>query len=344
MAEEAPRREACTRCGRPPRVCYCTSLPLELLATERAHVLVLQHTHEKRRRAAISSVPVMAQTLAHMTLVMVDDDCDCGPGMSAQLDALLYGGGDGSFDAVLVLFPDEDARPLSPASGVADTGKRVLLIVIDGTWKEAKKIARRNRSHWEKAACEWEARGASWQYICLDGEEGEAPTRSIYGDLRREPMEGCMSTLEAVASALVALEPKESGRRVHKALLQAFKGMVSIQEQFQQRGRITKLEQYGGISKQDAVEAKRLELRRHQQNVAAPTDRGIKQRAYVFYTTQTDFRHRQQLTQQGDVVTCTYDQARQRCIELNRDRKRGQRLALLPLDAFQKHLGQPHDA
>lgn len=120
-----------------------------------------------------------------------------------------------------------------------------------------------------------------------------------------------MSTLEAVASALVLLEPGDSGRRVRDALLHAFKGMVSIQEQHQMRGRAAKLEQYGGVSKQDAVEAKakRLELQRRQTKSAeaATTDKDknenedasrLMQRAYVLYTSHTDFRHRQQLTQQ----------------------------------------------
>lgn len=117
-----------------------------------------------------------------------------------------------------------------------------------------------------------------------------------------------MSTLEAVASALVVLEPKETGRLVHDSLLHAFKGMVSIQEQFQQRGRVAKLEQYGGISKAEAVETKRLELQRQQQQRsvnAITTDidtSTLVQREYVFYTTHTDFRHRQQLTQQVLII------------------------------------------
>ncbi|KAE9333670.1 hypothetical protein PF008_g14328 [Phytophthora fragariae] len=365
MAEDpSTKREACVRCRRPPRVCYCASLPVHPLATELTHVLVLQHEHEKRRRAAISSVPVLAQTLENVTLVTVDGNCDCGPGADARLDALLYDeGGDCRFDAAMVLFPDEHARPLTggEAGGRSvDAAQRVLLVVLDGTWKEAKKIARRNRAHWEKAARDWDARGARLHYVCLDSDESAAdaatapPKRSIYGDLRREPMEGCMSTLEAVASALVLLEPGDSGRRVRDALLRAFKGMVSIQEQHQMRGRAAKLEQYGGVSKQDAVEAKakRLELQRRQTKSAeaATTDKDkdesasrLMQRAYVLYTSHTDFRHRQQLTQQGETIICTYDEARERCVELNRDRKRGQRLAMLPLEAFQQ-LGQRHDA
>ncbi|KAG2787789.1 hypothetical protein Pcac1_g3298 [Phytophthora cactorum] len=336
---EDARRDACGRCKRPQRVCYCASLPDDPLATASTHVLVLQHQHEKRRRAAISSVPVLAQTIANVTLVTVDETCDCGPGKDERLDALLYDeGGDHRFDTAMVLFPDEHAQPLS--DGVETEAKRVLLIVIDGTWKEAKKIAHRNKKHWQKAAKDWETRGARLQYVCLDNEL----KRSIYGDLRREPMEGCVSTLEAVASALVSLEPNETGRQVHDALLHSFRGMVSIQEKFQQRGRVVKLAQYGGVSKAEAVEAKRREQQKKNSATIDKDTSTLVQREYVFYTSHTDFRHRQQLTQQGEAVACTYDEARERCVELNRDRKRGQRVAMLPLDAFEKHLRQCHDA
>ncbi|ETI31595.1 hypothetical protein F441_21339 [Phytophthora nicotianae CJ01A1] len=338
---EDTRRDICDRCKRPLRVCYCSSLPDEPLVTRSTHVLVLQHRHEKRRRAAISSVPVLAQTLENVTLVTVDETCDCGPGKDELLDALLYDeGGDHRFDTAMVLFPDEHAQPLTGGGGTRNA-KRMLVIVIDGTWKEAKKIAHRNKKHWEKAAKDWESRGGTLQYICLDGEL----KRSIYGDLRREPMEGCLSTLEAVASALVLLEPEEAGRQVHDALLRAFRGMVSIQEQFQQRGRVAKLGQYGGVSKAEAVEAKRRQQQKKSNDSTADKHTStLIQREYVFYTSHTDFRHRQQLKQQGEVVTCTYDEARERCMELNRDRKRGQRIAMLPLDAFEKHLRQCHDA
>ncbi|CAI5746791.1 unnamed protein product [Peronospora destructor] len=284
-------REACTRCKRPPRICYCAWLPDEGLATKRTHVLVLQHTHEKRRRAAISSVPILTQTLEDVTLVIVDDDCDCGPGMNEELDVLLYGGGDDKFDEAMILFPDEHAQPLGATSCSVeniDITKRVLLLVIDG---------------------------ASLQYICLDsnesGDAAIAPSRrSIYGDLRKEPMEGCMSTLEAVASALIVLEPEESHQVVYDSLLHAFEGMVSIQKQFQWRSQVIKLEQYGGILKAEAIEIKRLELQRQQlprKIDIVTTDKKMStsvRREYVFYTSHMDFRHRQQLTQQVIRLSC----------------------------------------
>ncbi|KAI9981551.1 hypothetical protein PInf_009304 [Phytophthora infestans] len=335
---EDTRRDVCDRCKRPLRVCYCASLPNEPLATKSTHVVVLQHQHEKRRRAAISSVPLLAQTIENVTLVTVDEACDCGPGKNEQLDAFLYDeGGDDTFDTAMILFPDEHAQPLG--EGVGRETQRVLLIVIDGTWKEAKKIAHRNKKHWEKAARDWEIRGAKLEYVCLAGEL----KRSIYGDLRREPMEGCVSTLEAVASALMLLEPSETGRRMHDALLRAFREMVSIQEQFQKRGKVAKLEQYGGVFKAEAVGAKRREQHKKTETNIDKHTSTLVQREYVFYTSHTDFRHRQQLTQQGEVVACTYDEARERCMELNRDRKRGQRVTMLPLDSFEKHLQRCHD-
>ena len=114
-----------------------------------------------------------------------------------------------------------------------------------------------------------------------------------------------MSTLEAVALALVVLEPQETCQIVHDSLLRAFQGMVAIQKQFQQRGQVNKLEEYGGISKAQAIETKRLELLRQQlattKNDIATTDKTIStlvRRKYVFYTSYTDIRHHQQLTQQ----------------------------------------------
>ncbi|CAI5739431.1 unnamed protein product [Hyaloperonospora brassicae] len=357
MAEKAAQRATCARCTRPPQVCYCPSLPPDLLATERTHVLVVQHKHEKRRRAAISSVPILAQSLQNVTLVTVDDDCDCSPGVHRDLDELLYGGGDEPMDAALVLFPDDRALPLEAIGGESTSirsSKRVLLVVIDGTWREAKKIARRNRNTWDQAAQSWEARGARFHYVCLGTnkrDDGGPGPSSIYGDLRREPMEGCMSTLEAVASALRVLEPASTGPGVHDSLLHAFRAMVSIQEQYQERGREAKLKQYGGISKAQAVEMKRLEERQRQQLhayvdivPAGTTPLTHVRREYVFYSSRTDLHHYQQLLQEGDVVTCTYDEARDRCVELNCDRKRGQRIAMLSLDAFQKKVTMAKEA
>lgn len=177
------RRTACAGCGRPHAACYCSALPATPLSTRATRVLVLQSAREQRRRAALSSVPVLSRVLPEsVSVVRVDDDADCSPGVDPQLDALLYDG-HADFDAALVLFPDPTALPIGGEGGLELDDKRqtkVLLVVLDGTWTEAKKMAHRNREHWAAAAASWQGR---LRYVCLadTGSEGG----SIYGDLRR---------------------------------------------------------------------------------------------------------------------------------------------------------------
>lgn len=173
------RRACCGRCRRPPRACYCRSLPATELRTAATRVLVLQHAREQRRRAAISSVPVLRLALpSDVGVLGVPESCEAGDELLAAAD--------GEEAAALVLFPDAQARALDRQlveELVSRHGRRVLLVAIDGTWTEARKIAFRNRERWARAASEWRARGKAFKYVCL-GEGGEA-AGSIYGALRR---------------------------------------------------------------------------------------------------------------------------------------------------------------
>lgn len=218
------RRESCARCLRPPRVCYCAALPPQPLATRGAHVLILQHRHEKRHRNAISSVPVLTHVLdaASATVVTVDDT-GAAPGTSDALDRLLFATATDAvpFERVLVLFPDASAKTLtpelltslaSPASSsrasnsidARDAALQTLLVVIDGTWTEAKKIVYHSRAHLEALAALRRARDLAFEFICLDDDSNDSvaaacgaepstgsasassvPRTSIYGELRR---------------------------------------------------------------------------------------------------------------------------------------------------------------
>lgn len=116
-----------------------------------------------------------------------------------------------------------------------------------------------------------------------------------------EPMEGCVSTLEAVAAALKALEPPETREQVHDALLTAFRGMVDVQTTFQQQGKAEAERRHGGVSKQAAIAAK-AEARA----AAATTARQVTEAAssgvpgrFVLFETHTDLLQRKQLVQQA---------------------------------------------
>lgn len=131
-------------------------------------------------------------------------------------------------------------------------------------------------------------------------------------------MEGCLSTLEAVALALKELEPTESGEAIQEALLQAFKGMVDVQDQFRRQGRERQLQMYKGVTKEQALEEKR-QIQRSTDSIDTPslaalaihdqeTTSALRTREYVFYLTQQDFRERKQLVQQ--VKSSQSDQSR----------------------------------
>jgi DTW domain-containing protein YfiP len=319
------KRAICDRCQRPLRACYCSALPPTPLCTRRTRVVVVQHANEQRQRQAISSVPVLAQVLTaptsvHVVSVSLDGsdatDVLCRT-LHEQLDPVVL---DDAVEAVFVLFPHEDAqtftaslcRERAPPNGQLDSTenrKTVVLVVVDGTWNEAKKIVHHSRQYWESVASDRRARGKVFEYVCLDAAD-DSPgsitpptTKSIYGELRKEPMDGCVSTLEAVAMALRVLEPESSA--VCDALCSAFQGMVSIQTAFLRRGKAEQQAKHGGSPKPKSshstgnhtARTRDTSLPAEDQIASAASGRGVV-RPYVFYTTQTDFRKRQRLVRE----------------------------------------------
>jgi DTW domain-containing protein YfiP len=137
----------------------------------RTRVVILQHPREAR--LAICSAWLAHVALAGSVLrrgVRFDDDAVVTPLLAAPGTALL--------------FPGEGAMP---AGGLPRAPE--ALIVIDGTWPQAAKMLREN------------PRLAALPRIAL------APARpSGYGALRREPGPEHLSTIEAIALALGAME------------------------------------------------------------------------------------------------------------------------------------------
>ena len=185
------RRERCPRCLEPRVNCYCAALvPQE----SRAHFVFLQHPGETRN-------PIGTARMAHLSLPGSRLFCGVDFTGEAALRALIEGAENPG-----VLFPAEGARPLE---ALAEAAAPPTLIVLDGTWSQAKKLLKRNAFLHALPAYR------------LD------PRRPSRYRIRAEPAAHCVSTIEAVAAALEALDGRD-----HEAMLAPFLALVSRQAGF----------------------------------------------------------------------------------------------------------------
>jgi DTW domain-containing protein YfiP len=189
-----PERErvVCDRCWRPPVVCYCRHVAR--LPT-RTRVVLLQHPRERR-------VGVGTARMAHL----------CLP--SSILRVGLDFAGDAAVGEALapprracVLFPDPRAMDVSELP----RDRPLTLIVLDGTWSQARKLRRLNPAL------------AALPHVAFN------PCRPSGYKIRRQPRAYCLSTIEALAEVLEALEP-EAGP--FDRLLDPFRAVVEKQEWF----------------------------------------------------------------------------------------------------------------
>ena len=163
------RAQRCAGCGLTPGLCLCTEITPALTRTR---VLLLVHRVEVHKRTNTARLAVKA--LSQATLHVSGAERAPYPSSSGRR---------------LLLFPAAGARALEPGEG--RSGEPIELIVPDGTWSQARRIAKRDP---------W-AQGAEPVYLS----EG-ASTRY---DLRRSTRPGGLCTFEAIARALAILERPE---------------------------------------------------------------------------------------------------------------------------------------
>ncbi len=183
-------RDVCWRCRRPRRVCWCGDLkPVE----SRTRVVFVQHPRETK-------VPVSTCRMAHLSLPNSELHVGTTAVGNPRLEALCAQPG------VAVLFPSEGATDVArlPAAPSA-------LVVVDGTWSNARKVVER---------CPLLSRLPRVSFT---------PAQPGNYRIRKEPAEHCLSTIEAVAHVLEALEAAP-GRFV--PVLGAFDAMVERQLDF----------------------------------------------------------------------------------------------------------------
>mmetsp|Transcript_67460 Transcript_67460/g.152665 ORF Transcript_67460/g.152665 Transcript_67460/m.152665 type:complete len:303 (-) Transcript_67460:176-1084(-) len=189
-AEDRERtpREVCGRCSRPPAVCLCGCLPERPIEVPGVRVLVLQHPNERKKKT-VSTVPLLPLSLAQVDVKVAYgfEAESLGPLRGAVRDGL----------QPLLLYPGPQAVSLDGGGGPPGESEKggpgfksgpngVLLILLDGTWSQAKTIARDSPTVL-----------AAVTQVAFTG-ESESP----YDRVRKEPDRHCVSTLEACCKAL----------------------------------------------------------------------------------------------------------------------------------------------
>lgn len=181
-------REVCLRCRRPREVCWCEHL---VPRPTRARVVLLQHPREAK-------VPVGTARMAHLSLP--NSELHTGV-VFEQLPRLAeLAARPGTF----LLFPGETAR--DPAQ--LAPGELEHLVVIDGTWPQARKVLKQNPTLQRLPRL------------------GLVPRRPGNYRIRKEPTADSLATIEAVVELLGVLE-RDPDR--FDEMLRAFEWMVDQQ-------------------------------------------------------------------------------------------------------------------
>ena len=224
-------RELCSRCRRPPykhgrRFCICDQLPPSPITLQHTRILVLQHPAESKK--TIASVPLIPLCVDQFDLRKGNHfDADLEPlrqAMEEGYEPLLLFPGPGALalDAPQLSRPmlhgDHRSKASSPSHVSSDPReaaavRKVVLVLIDGTWTQARHMMRHSPEL--ASAC---------THVMF-----EERVDSIINPLRREPEQHCTSTLEACARALRLVEATEQAAAAADHMERALKAIVAAQ-------------------------------------------------------------------------------------------------------------------
>jgi DTW domain-containing protein YfiP len=190
-------RSVCRRCLRPEPFCVCALLPT---LAPRTRVVILQHPREVR-------LAICSAWLTHVALAGSELHQGIRFGDHPRVRELCAAPG------TALLYPGAGARP----AGSLDGSPPDTLLVIDATWLQAEKMLRANPA-----------------IAALPRVAVVTAAPSSYGVLRREPEEGHLATIDAVAEALGALEGNPACFAPMRA---AFRRAVELQLECSRDGR-----------------------------------------------------------------------------------------------------------
>ena len=186
-------RAMCYKCIRPASNCVC-----EYIKTFKAHCnfLILQHPHERKKYYSTSKIVLNAISNSKVMHGVTFDEPEVMSSLEGQNTYLLY--------------PAVDAIDCA----TLDLNEDSTVIVIDGTWVEARKIVYRNKF-----------------LQTLPKISFKQPILSEY-KIRKQPKDFCLSTLECIGHLLkLSASAKDNSAltKNYDELFSAFNKMVEKQ-------------------------------------------------------------------------------------------------------------------
>jgi len=182
----------CAQCRRPRSVCYCAHI--QRLETQ-TRVVVLQHPRETRM--PVGTARMVGLSLAQ-SVIRPGIDFSGDPLVQSLLAAP---------EPPYLLFPGPESRDVA----TLPRDKPITLIVVDGTWAQARKLIKTNPSLLKLPKLAF------------------APSQPSAYQIRTQPEAHCVSTIEALAHVLGELE---GDPQRFATLLEPFLAMVRTQVHF----------------------------------------------------------------------------------------------------------------
>ncbi|XP_068156205.1 tRNA-uridine aminocarboxypropyltransferase 2 [Drosophila tropicalis] len=175
-ADPPDRRDKCEQCKRPVVVCWCPALPQPAISVA-SQIVILQHPAEEKR--SLRTALMLQLGLEPGKCVVYKGKRFPNQKNQKELEGIF------NSEQTLLLYPSKDSVPLEEI----DRSKGPYnLILIDGTWPQAKAIYASSPVLHRLKQVKLIAVGIS-DYI-----------------IRTQPTEGCLSTLETAAQCLAVLE------------------------------------------------------------------------------------------------------------------------------------------
>ncbi|KAJ8287095.1 hypothetical protein GJAV_G00047600 [Gymnothorax javanicus] len=197
--EISERRPTCSRCHRPQKVCLCPFLPVLPLEVSTT-VYIVQHPAEESR--VLRTVPLLAACLS-------PEKCKVFIGRRFTEDRYPELAAVCQDPRTLILYPGSEAENLEDLD-VDFTATPHNIIIIDGTWSQAKDMFHRNALFRLPKQVQLNSLVSS-QYV-----------------IRTQPTNMCLSTLECAA---VTLSIMEKNKDIEELLLRPLQALCSFQLQ-----------------------------------------------------------------------------------------------------------------